>query len=159
MILWGAKSTRRAGPDRYARNAWGRAILAAALAASVGCATARTGGDDEDIRPPRKSVLVGELLAIFPGLIVHGLGHRYAGNHDRANEILTMELFSVLTAGVGGGLVALGESEDADALRVAGWIGVGMGAIPFLGTWIYDIVYTPSEIRAFNERRRRESDE
>lgn len=102
--------------------------------------------------PPRKSVIVGELCAIFPGLVIHGLGHRYAGNVEKANEILAMEAYSILTAGLGGGLVAVGQSEDADAVTVAGWIGVGSGALGFIGTWLYDIIYTPSEVAKYNRR-------
>jgi hypothetical protein len=110
--------------------------------------------EEGGVRLEEKSVFVGELIAIFPGLFVHGLGHLYAGNDDRACEIMTMELCSVLTMGLGGALVALGESEDADAVTISGWIGVGIGAVPFLGTWIYDIVYTPSEIHEYNKRIR-----
>ena len=115
-------------------------------------ACAGLGSRETDGSPGEKSILIGELIAIFPGLFVHGLGHRYAGNTDAADEIMTMELYSALTMGLGAGLVALGESEDAEAVTVSGWVGVGVGAIPFLGTWIYDIVYTPSEITQYNRR-------
>ena len=114
------------------------------------CAACASGPESGE--PARKSVLVGELLAIFPGFFVHGLGHRYAGNVERADEILLMEAFSVLTLGLGGGLVAIGESEDAEAVEIAGWVGIAVGAIPFLGTWVYDIVYTPAEVREHNRR-------
>jgi hypothetical protein len=103
-----------------------------------------------DGRREEKSVLEGELLAIFPGFFVHGMGHRYAGNKERADDLLLMEGYSVLTAGLGGGLAALGNSQDWDAVEVAGWVGVGVGGIGFLGSWIYDIALTPSEIRRAN---------
>jgi len=100
----------------------------------------------------QKSALVGELLAVFPGILVHGTGHRYAGNADKANEILAMEGYSLLTAGLGGGLYTVGVTQDAKAVEIAGWVGIGVGGIAFLGTWIYDLVYTPSEIDRYNRQ-------
>lgn len=104
--------------------------------------------------PAEKSVLTAELLAIFPGFFVHGLGHRYAGASETADDILAMELYSLLTAGLGGGLLALGKAEDAEAVEVAGWVGIGVGGVGFLGTWLYDIVFTPSEVGNYNRRLR-----
>ena len=108
-------------------------------------------GEPEEFRP--KSPVVGELLAIFPGIIVHGMGHRYAGNTEKANEILAMQGYSLLPIGLGAGLWAIGESQDADAVKIAGYVGMGVGAIPFFGTWIYDLVYTPSEVERYNLRQ------
>lgn len=65
-----------------------------------------------------------------------------------------MELYSGLTAGLGGGLYAIGDSEDADAVRVAGWVGIGVGGAGFLGSWLYDIVFTPGEIERYNRKLR-----
>ena len=124
------------------------------LLLALACSSCASGPDSSGETGP-KSVLVGQLLAIFPGLFVHGLGHSYAGNEEKAKELMTMELYSLLTAGLGGAVLALGESEDQDAVKVAGWIGIGVGAVPFLGTWIYDIVYTPSEIRRYNQQLKR----
>ncbi len=110
------------------------------------------GGPSPTGEARKKSPFVGELLAIFPGIIVHGMGHRYAENYEKANEILAMELYSLLPMGLGAALYAIGESEDAEAVEITGWIGIGVGAVPFIGTWIYDLVYTPSEVRRFNRR-------
>ena len=135
----------------------GRALLLslAALLLCPACASRPTAETSDD--PEEKSVLVGELLAIFPGFFVHGLGHRYAENDDVADELLYMEVYSVLTVGLGAALWGLGEAEDADALRIAGYVGMGVGAVPFLGTWIYDIAFTPSEINRYNEQLRASS--
>ena len=102
--------------------------------------------------PVRKSPIVGELLAFFPGFFVHGMGHRYAGNHEKADEIFAMELYSLLPIGLGGALYGIGRSQDAEAVEVAGLVGIGVGAVPFLGTWIYDLVFTPSEVNRYNSR-------
>jgi hypothetical protein len=130
------------------RRAAALAVLSAGL---IACSCAGTPRSGEEPQPARKSAFVGELLAIFPGIIVHGMGHRYAGNPDKADEILVMELYSLIPIGLGAGLYGIGESQDADAVRVAGLVGMGIGAIPFFGTWIYDLVYTPSEVNRYNE--------
>lgn len=111
-----------------------------------------SGGQEEP--EGEKSALLGTVLAIFPGLLVHGMGHRYAGNSEKANEILTMEGYSLLTAGLGGGLYAIGDARDADAVKVAGWVGISAGGAAFLGSWIYDIVFTPSEVKRYNRSLR-----
>jgi len=128
-------------------------LVALFLLSSCAGGPAAVGGGDE---PPRKSPLVGELLAFFPGFFVHGLGHRYAGNAEKADEILAMELYSFLPIGLGGVLYGLGRSEDAEAVEIAGLVGMGVGAVPFLGTWIYDLVFTPSEVNRYNSRAREE---
>jgi hypothetical protein len=112
------------------------------------CGSAPRAGEERSAA--RKSPVVGELLAIFPGIFVHGMGHRYAGNADKADEILVMELYSLIPIALGGALWGIGENQDAEAVRVAGWIGMGIGAVPFLGTWVYDLVYTPSEVGRYN---------
>jgi hypothetical protein len=129
----------------------GRRVFLLLVLLATSCAGPGSASGDSEA-PGEKSVFVGELLAIFPGFFVHGLGHRYAGNTDTADEILTMELYSLLTAGLGGGLVAIGDHEDAEAVEIAGWVGVGVGGLGFLGTWIYDIVFTPSEVNEYNRR-------
>jgi len=124
------------------------ASLCLALSARAGAPAAGAGGEER----PRKSALVGELLAIFPGAVVHGMGHRYAGNKEKADEILAMELYSLLPVGLGATLYGIGVSQDAEAVEVAGLIGMGVGAVPFLGTWIYDMVFTPSEVERYNRQ-------
>ena len=87
----------------------GRRVFLLLVLLATSCAGPGSASGDSEA-PGEKSVFVGELLAIFPGFFVHGLGHRYAGNTDTADEILTMELYSLLTTGLGGGLVAFSRS-------------------------------------------------
>lgn len=128
----------------------GQAVLAGLFLLPSCAGGPSKSGEPEEFKP--KSAVVGELLAIFPGIIVHGMGHRYAGNTDRANEILTMEAYSLAVVGLGAGLWAIGDSQDADAVKIAGYVGMGVGGIPFIGTWIYDLIYTPSEVERYNLR-------
>src|SRR5579885_329732 len=41
------------------------------------------------------------LLAFFPGLLIHGYGHFYAGDNLTGNVLLTGEVISVLSVGLG----------------------------------------------------------
>src|SRR5262245_19337820 len=111
---------------------WGALTVALLLSSCAG------GPPPTEGPPAEKSVLVGELLAFFPGFFVHGMGHRYAENHEKADEIFAMQLYSLLPIGLGGILYGIGRSEDAEAVEIAGLVGMGIGAVPFLGTWIYD---------------------
>ena len=144
-------------PVRFGRLL--RGVLTAALALGVllmasGCSSppAKRGLREEVIQEP-KSVLVGELIAIFPGLLWHGLGHRYAGDIKKAEEIELMEAYSLVGMGAGTGLVLAGRSDDdLQGLEISGYTVGGLGALAFIGSWIYDIIYTPSAVHRYNAR-------
>ena len=46
--------------------------------------------EDYAVGQETKSVWVAELLAIFPGLLWHGLGHRYAGDKEKAAGLVAV---------------------------------------------------------------------
>jgi hypothetical protein len=106
---------------------------------------------------PRKSVVVAELLAIFPGLFWHGLGHQYAGDDKTAKEIRNLGHWGYLLGAIGGGLVVGGYFLDRNSgsewepyaitLYVTGGITGGAGAGLFLAAWFYDMIDTPRAIR------------
>ena len=135
------------------------AVFLCVVVIALGCVScadlsgSRPPGSFERTIPERRSAVAGELLAIFPGVFYHGIGHRYAGNEEKAKEIFTMEMYSLLPMALGGALWGIGHDRDADALEIAGLIGIGVGGVPFLGTWVYDMVYTPSEVDRFNLRQ------
>ncbi len=148
-----ARRFRTAGGRPRTRRAAAVLCLAACAAALLpcSCSTAPRPGHPDDVEFSSRSVILGELIAIFPGIIWHGLGHRYAGDVRKAEEIEQMEALSLLAAGVGTGLVFAGRSDDnLVGLEVSGYTLGGLGALGFVGTWLYDIIYTPSAIERYN---------
>jgi hypothetical protein len=118
---------------------------------------------DEGIEPyspeerPRKSVIVAELLAIFPGFFWHGLGHQYAGDTKTAKEIRGVGEWGYILTAIGGGLVVggyfLDQSDDkwdpyALSLYISGGITGGVGGAFFLTAWFYDMIDTPRAIES-----------
>src|SRR6185369_16498426 len=81
------------------------------------------------------------LLAFFPGLLIHGYGHFYADDNLMGNVLLTGEIVSIVSIGMGaliksdtntfsGGL--LGSSSDANN---TGTNLIWGGIIAFTGLW------------------------
>lgn len=118
---------------------------------------------DEDIPAPRDDsagapggageVILGELIAIFPGFFVQGLGHRYAGDYRTASQLGRVGQIGMLLTLLGGGIVTGGYfAEDADqtslgiSLYASGGF-IGAVGVTYWGTaWIYDIIDTPRAI-------------
>jgi len=97
------------------------------------------------------------LLAFFPGLLVHGYGHFYANDHLMGDVLLTGEVVSVLSVGLGvlmksdtttfsGGL--LGNSNSASDL---GNNLIWGGVIAFTGLWIVDMAHAPAAAADYND--------
>lgn len=114
-----------------------------------------------------KSETIGVLLAIFPGILVHGLGHYYAGNDERFRDLLQEEGLGLLFLSLGAGLLFLGFSEndtsrDKDGAEktyrqvssiisfVGGSVSGLLGTFLFLGSWVKDIYDTPAAVRNAN---------
>jgi hypothetical protein len=113
---------------------------------------------EDDEEPERRSVIVAELLAIFPGLFVHGLGHYYAGDYETARRLRRVGewgyLFTALGGGIGVGAYFLDQSQDnffpTSMYITAGTVGaIGLGF--FLFAWIGDIYDTPRAVRTGGE--------
>ena len=140
-----APAFRRFGPAA-------RGIFLAVVTLLASCQTAPPAGHPEDEVGSPKSVLVGELIAIFPGLLWHGLGHRYAGDVKKAEEIELMEAYSLIAGGAGAGMV-LGAKDDDDLkfLEISGYTVGGLGALLFVGSWLYDVIYTPAAVNRYNK--------
>lgn len=97
------------------------------------------------------------LLAFFPGLLIHGYGHFYAEDHLMGDVLLTGEVVSVLSVGLGvliksdtktfsGGI--LGDSSNA------GNVGNNLiwgGIAAFTGLWIVDMAHAPSAAKDYDD--------
>ncbi len=73
--------------------------------------------------------------SVVPGYIVHGMGHYLIGEYKTG---------LILSAIGGSGLFLAITSKDRPILR-------NVGAVLFLGSQLYDIIYTPIRINDFNE--------
>jgi hypothetical protein len=99
-------------------------------------------------------VILGELLAIFPGVLIHGMGHFYAGDTKTGGQLLRVGGTGYLLAGIGGGLFTGGYFLDHDTDQrglayslygTGGFIG-GVGVLFILAAWGYDLIDTPRAV-------------
>jgi hypothetical protein len=128
------------------------------------------------IEAEEKSPLIAELLAIFPGILIHGLGNLYAGKTDRAGDLMAEEGIGIAAMGVGAGLCYLGYAENGHSEHSHGWEKIdgrieevsefaGGGAAGIFGTafffdsWIEDMLEAPGAAIAHNKRVRALLDE
>jgi len=90
-------------------------------------------------------------LAVFPGVIWHGLGHRVAGEEETAHKLLKLEGISFLTGVTG--LTALSflgnANETAGILIPVSMIGFGTFAI----SWFADVMGTTGLSRSLESGR------
>jgi len=97
------------------------------------------------------------LLAFFPGLLIHGYGHFYADDQMMGNVLLTGEVVSVVSFGLGaliksdtstfsGGLLGT-PSDSANIGNNLMWGGV----IAFTALWIVDMAHAPTSAKDFND--------
>ncbi len=128
--------------------------LASAQDADTGLSgSLETNHQDYFYKDPNKAFL----LAFFPGLLIHGYGHFYAGDNLTGDVLLTGEVVSVLSVGLGalidtntntfsGGL--LGTPSDAGNLASNLIWG---GIIAFAGLWIVDMAHAPTAAEDYDQ--------
>jgi hypothetical protein len=97
------------------------------------------------------------LLAFFPGLLIHGYGHFYADDNMMGNVLLTGEVVSVVSIGLGaliksdtntfsGGI--LGDPGNANNI---GSNLIWGGVIAFTALWIVDMAHAPTAAKDFDD--------
>src|SRR5271154_149897 len=97
------------------------------------------------------------LLALFPGILIHGYGHFYAEDPLMGNVLLTGEVVSVVSVGFGaliksdtttfsGGI--LGDSNNANNV---GNNLIWGGIIAFTALWIVDMAHAPTAAKDYDD--------
>lgn len=97
------------------------------------------------------------LLAFFPGLLIHGYGSFYADDNIMGNVLLTGEVVSVVSIGLGaliksdtatfsGGILGTPANSNTVGDNLI-WGGV----IAFTGLWIIDMAHAPTAAKDFND--------
>ena len=117
--------------------------------------------DDEEEKPGIGTVIIAEALAIFPGVLVHGMGHWYAGDKRTFRRLSRMGQVGYVLTAVGGGLVVGGyalDKDDSEALGQSltdpvaytlygtGGVAGGIGVLYLLSAWVYDMIDTPRAV-------------
>ena len=117
--------------------------------------------DDDRTGASVGDVIVAELIAIFPGMFVHGLGHLYAGDEQTFGRLSNLGQLGYLLTVAGGGLLVGGYFLDKDdtevlgqdltdptaySLYAAGGVASGIGLAYFFTAWFYDIIDTPRAV-------------
>lgn len=96
-------------------------------------------------------------LAFFPGLLIHGYGHFYAGDNLMGDMLLTGEVVSVLSVGFGaliksdtntfsGGVLG----TPTNAAGIANNLIWG-GILGFTALWIVDMAHAPTAATDYND--------
>ena len=110
----------------------------------------------------KKSPLIALGIAFFPGVIIHGAGHFYAGKPKTGSLLLVGKLVGVGCIAAGIVVISLGVftkvgtlgaadvTEEASGLA-SGLLYVGSGL--FLGTWVYDVVFAPISCLRYSEQK------
>ena len=112
-----------------------------------------TNHQDYFYKDPNKAFL----LAFFPGILIHGYGHFYAGDNLMGNVLLTGEVVSVVSVGLGvliksdtttfsGGI--LGSPANSSSI---GTNLIWGGIIAFTGLWIIDMAHAPTAASDYDD--------
>jgi len=101
--------------------------------------------------PKSKSSNVATLLAIFPGFLVHGCGHFYAGDVKTGFILLGTEGISVSCLFLVGIADAFSNNDSNERPALRGIL-LMSGLAGFFGSWIYDMVHSGTAAENYNNK-------
>ena len=87
------------------------------------------------------------MLAIFPGFFLHGAGHLYAGKPKTALLLFSVEIVGTLLM-IRGSVRETAGSKDKDESPILDML---VGSFFYLGSWFYDLIGSPLEVKKRNE--------
>jgi hypothetical protein len=89
--------------------------------------------------------------SLWPGVLIHGMGHREAGDTDRFYALLGAESFGLLVGAFGAAelFADAKPGETKSTAQILTWSGVGM----FTLSWAWDMAFSYSAAERFNKDR------
>jgi TolB-like protein/TM2 domain-containing membrane protein YozV len=99
--------------------------------------------DIEDYESLKKDRTIATFLALFPGMLLHGIGNFYAGDTQTGLWLLGLEGLSIAMMGLGSLTFPSAPDPAIGALVI--------GELVFIATWVYDIILTQSALERYNE--------
>ncbi len=121
---------------------------------------------DETDRRRRGNIgeaILGEVIAIVPGLILPGLGHMYAGDRRTGSQLMRVGGTGIVLTALGGGVAlggyAIDQDDDLPSGLAYGLYGTGglvgvIGLAYYLTAYIYDVADTPRAVLTGRPPRR-----
>jgi hypothetical protein len=114
------------------------------------------------IPPPRRNPQVATVLAVFPGIAIHGVGHMYAGSWMKGVALFVLEGASVYLLYDGYRQYERGDFDNITKNNGSGIptnLGVeyqeaGIAVVAFTGwgaTWVDDVIGAHFAAKQFNE--------
>ena len=110
-------------------------------------------GGHEVHYPGYRSESVATLLAVFPGLFIHGLGHFYAGDYLTGSILLGLEFF-IVTGAFTNIIYSTDRNEEDHGKFNPQVAALVASAIIFVGSWIYDFAHADAAVRKHNNKIR-----
>lgn len=89
--------------------------------------------------------------ALWPGVLLHGAGFRYAGNNDRFVGLAGAEFFGVVVGAFGTYLQLYPNADDTS--REVPQALVTAGVVCFVGTWLWDLAFSPCAARGLDRSK------
>lgn len=95
--------------------------------------------------------------ALFPGIIWHGSGHFYAKDSNTGFSLLSAEIVSVAIMGISINelLTPIKEGQTYNVSRIVFFTGLTL----FIGSWLYDVIFSPGAVDKFNKENKFLSEE